>query len=52
VDAKVADILALRPGMPLSEFTSKHATQALNFWDDVGVDKETVFVVGVAEGNA
>jgi len=40
VDAKVHEILALRPGMPLKEFTSKHASQGLNFWDDVGAERE------------
>src|SRR5262249_30904670 len=51
VDAKISEILTLTPGMPLTEFTSKHASQGLNFWDDVGRDKETVFFVGVSDGN-
>jgi hypothetical protein len=51
VDAKIEGILALKPGMPLNEF-SKYASQGLNFWDDVGADKETVFFVGVTDGNA
>jgi hypothetical protein len=52
LDAKINDILALQPGVALEEFTRKYASQALNFWDDVGVNKDTVFIVGVKDGNA
>lgn len=52
VDANVHDILSLKPGLPLKEFTSSYASPALNFWDDVGSDKETVFFVAVTDGNA
>jgi hypothetical protein len=51
VDAKVESILALKPGMPLKDF-SKYASQGLNFWDAVGADKETIFFVSVTDGNA
>src|SRR5512139_1159214 len=51
LEAKVQAVLALKPGVPLKEF-EKHAPRALNFWDAVGRDKETVFSVGVTEGNA
>src|SRR5262249_23083735 len=43
--------LALKPGVPLHEF-SNYASQGLNVWDNVGADKETVFFVGVTDGNA
>ena len=52
VDARIDGILALTPGMPLREFTGKHASQGLNFWDNVDRDKETVFFVGVSDADA
>jgi hypothetical protein len=52
LDAKVAEVIALKPGLPLTEFDGKYAFRALNFWDDVGSERETVFFVGVKEGNA
>jgi hypothetical protein len=45
-------VKAIRPGVTLAQFTKEHATPALNFWDAVGSDRETVFFVGVADGNA
>jgi hypothetical protein len=52
VDAKVSQVVSLTPGLPLKEFDGKYAYRALNFWDDAGPDRETVFFVGVKEGNA
>ena len=45
-------VRAIKPGLTLKEFTSQVATQALNFWDNVGWQRETVFFVTVTEGNA
>jgi hypothetical protein len=52
VDARIDEIKALKPGLTLKEFTTRFASQGLNFWDDVGSERETVFFVVVAEGNA
>lgn len=52
VDARVHEITSLKPGLPLREFTAQYARPALNFWDDVGSDRETVFSVPMSEGNA
>jgi hypothetical protein len=52
VDAKVEAITALEPGLPLEDFTAKFASPALNFWDNVGTDRETVFFVTSGDGNA
>jgi hypothetical protein len=52
VDGRVEAVKALQPGLALKEFTSRFATQALNFWDDIGSERETVFFVAVTEGNA
>jgi hypothetical protein len=52
VDARVHEITSLKPGLPLREFTAQYARPALNFWDDVGPDRETVFFVPMSEGNA
>jgi hypothetical protein len=45
-------VQAIKPGRSLREFTSEFATQALNFWDRIGSQRETVFFVTVEEGNA
>jgi hypothetical protein len=45
-------IKAIRPGVTLTQFTKAYARPALNFWDDVGSERETVFFIGVADGNA
>jgi hypothetical protein len=52
LDAKVAEVLALKPGLPLKSFQGHYAYQALNFWTKVGAARETVFFVVVEEGNA
>jgi hypothetical protein len=50
LDAKVEEIEALEPGLPLQDFT-RHAIPSLNFWDDVGSERETGFLVAVSDGN-
>jgi hypothetical protein len=52
LDAKIRVILALKAGVALDEFSRKHASRGLNFWDDVGVNRETALIAGVADGNA
>jgi hypothetical protein len=52
VDAKIREIVALKPGMSLEEFSRKYGSPGLNFWDDVGPDRENVFFVSVVDGNA
>src|SRR5262245_40998020 len=44
-------IAALRPGMPLQEFTQGSASQALNFETPTS-DEGALFIVGTSEGNA
>jgi len=52
VDARVETIMALEPGLPLKAFTAEFASPALNFWDNVGWERETVFSVAATDGNA
>lgn len=52
LDRKVAEIIALKPGLPLKDFTDRFARPALNFWDNVGSDRETVFFVMALDGDS